>query len=93
MREPRDDQTEAIAAVHGISVRHLHRLFRLTGTTLGHWIRRSRLDRCAADMLDESLLAETITHIATRENGLRCSNTASCKKSSRAGISRAARMR
>ncbi len=57
---------EAIAEAHAISVRHLHRLFRLTGTTLGHWIRRSRLDRCATDMLDESLLAETITQIAYR---------------------------
>ncbi len=57
---------EAIAEAHAISVRHLHRLFRLTGTTLGHWIRRSRLDRCATDMLDESLLGETITQIAYR---------------------------
>ncbi len=57
---------ETIAREYGISVRHLHRLFRLTGISLARWIRRSRLDRCAADLLDHSLAAESLTRIAYR---------------------------
>jgi AraC-like DNA-binding protein len=55
---------EAIARNHGISVRHLHRLFKATGTSLAHWIRRCRLDRCAADLLDAGQTNERVTQIA-----------------------------
>jgi AraC family transcriptional activator of tynA and feaB len=55
---------ESIARVHGISVRHLHRLFKATGTSLAHWIRRCRLDRCAADLLDAAQATERVTQIA-----------------------------
>lgn len=55
---------ESIARSHGISVRHLHRLFRATGTSLAHWIRRCRLDRCAADLLDSAQATERVTQIA-----------------------------
>jgi AraC family transcriptional regulator, positive regulator of tynA and feaB len=55
---------ESIARSHGISVRHLHRLFKATGTSLAHWIRRCRLDRCAADLLDAAQATERVTQIA-----------------------------
>jgi AraC family transcriptional regulator, positive regulator of tynA and feaB len=55
---------ESIARSHGLSVRHLHRLFKATGTSLAHWIRRCRLDRCAADLLDAALATERVTQIA-----------------------------
>ena len=54
----------SIAREHGLSVRHLHRLFGMTGLSLARWIRRSRLDRCAADLLDHSLAAESVTRIS-----------------------------
>jgi len=54
---------DSIAKAHGVSVRQLHRLFRHMGTSVGHWIRRARLDRCAADLLDESRLAASVTEI------------------------------
>lgn len=55
---------ESIAKDHGLSVRHLHRLFKSTGTSLSHWIRRCRLDRCAADLLDDAQATERVTQIA-----------------------------
>jgi AraC family transcriptional activator of tynA and feaB len=55
---------QTIARSHGISVRHLHRLFKATGTGLAHWIRRCRLDRCAADLLDAAQATERVTQIA-----------------------------
>ena len=55
---------QTIARSHGISVRHLHRLFKATGTSLAHWIRRCRLDRCAADLLDAAQATERVTQIA-----------------------------
>jgi AraC family transcriptional activator of tynA and feaB len=55
---------DSIARSHGISVRHLHRLFKATGTSLAHWIRRCRLDRCAADLLDTAQATERVTQIA-----------------------------
>ncbi len=56
----------SIATEFGLSVRHLHRLFESSGTSLSHWIRRIRLDRCAIDLLDESLLFKSITEICFR---------------------------
>ncbi|KUN24817.1 transcriptional regulator [Streptomyces antibioticus] len=41
-----------IARAHGISVRYLHRLFEQEGTTLGHWIRRLRLQECRRELTD-----------------------------------------
>ena len=53
-----------VAAVHGISVRHLHRLFHESGDSIGGVIRRSRLDRCRADLENPRLRACSITEIA-----------------------------
>jgi AraC family transcriptional activator of tynA and feaB len=56
----------SIAAEFGLSVRHLHRLFESIGATIGYWIRRARLDRCATDLLDEALLSQNVTDIGFR---------------------------
>ncbi len=56
----------SIARAHGVSVRHLHRLFGLTGSSLGEWVRRNRLERCAADLRDPRLAHESLTQIAFR---------------------------
>jgi AraC-like DNA-binding protein len=46
-------QPGTLAAAHGLDVRSLTRLFRGTGTTASSWLRRSRLERCAADLRDD----------------------------------------
>jgi len=56
----------SIARAQGISVRHLHRLFRAHGITVGAWVRTVRLARCAADLRDPALLEDTLTEIAFR---------------------------
>lgn len=53
-----------IAATAGISVRHLHRLFAVTGWTVAEWIRERRLERCRCDLADPLLSDSTITEIA-----------------------------
>ncbi|MGV9708547.1 helix-turn-helix domain-containing protein [Streptomyces sp. NPDC003483] len=40
-----------IAEANSISVRYLHKLFRLEGVALGEWIRMQRLERCRRDLL------------------------------------------
>jgi AraC-like DNA-binding protein len=53
-----------IAAEIGISVRHLHRIFSVTGCTVGDYIRVLRLDQCRKDLADARLLDRSITEIA-----------------------------
>jgi AraC-like DNA-binding protein len=53
-----------VAQAHGISVRQLHRLFAVSGTTIGDWIRHRRLERCMTDLQEESLAGVTVTEIA-----------------------------
>jgi AraC-like DNA-binding protein len=55
-----------IAAAHGISLRHVHRLFHESGDTIAAAIRRARLDRCRADLEDPRQHARSITEIALR---------------------------
>jgi AraC-like DNA-binding protein len=55
-----------VAAAHGISVRHLHRLFHESGDSIGAAIRRGRLDRCRADLEDPRQRARSVTEIALR---------------------------
>lgn len=55
-----------IAAAHGISVRQVHRLFHESGDTVAAAIRRSRLDRCRADLEDPRQRARSITEVALR---------------------------
>ncbi|MEU3616660.1 helix-turn-helix domain-containing protein [Streptomyces sp. NPDC006872] len=40
-----------IAEAHFMSVRYLHKLFQLEGTTVGGWIRMQRLEQCRRDLL------------------------------------------
>ena len=54
----------SIAQAHGISVRHLHRLFAATETTVGHWVRQQRLQRCADDLRNSELQIINLTDIA-----------------------------
>lgn len=56
----------SISAAHFISTRHLHALFRQSGTTVSTWIRERRLEHCRADLLDPALADRTILHIASR---------------------------
>jgi AraC-like DNA-binding protein len=55
-----------IANAYSVSVRCIHRLFSDAGTTLGEWLRESRLERCARDLRDPAHSAENITEIAFR---------------------------
>ncbi|HYM75835.1 MAG TPA: helix-turn-helix domain-containing protein [Candidatus Dormibacteraeota bacterium] len=54
----------AIAEAIGISVRHLHRVFSVTGSTVGDYIRVLRLDQCRKDLVDPRLRDKSITEIA-----------------------------
>ena len=63
MAEPTLGPTE-IAAAMEISVRHLHRVFSATGTSLGDYIRAVRLEQCRKDLLDPRFRGSSITEIA-----------------------------
>ena len=56
----------AVAAAHHLSVRYLHRLFQMEGTTVRAWIRGRRLDRCRRDLTDPALVSRPIHSIASR---------------------------
>jgi transcriptional regulator GlxA family with amidase domain len=53
-----------IAEAMGISVRHLHRVFSVTGCSVGDYIRVLRLDQCRKDLADARFLDRSITEIA-----------------------------
>jgi AraC family transcriptional activator of tynA and feaB len=53
-----------VASATGISLRHLHRVFSATDSTMGDYVRGRRLEQCRKDMLDSRLRAKTITEIA-----------------------------
>jgi len=59
-------QPRQIATQLNVSVRQMHRLFSASGLTVGAWVRRERLARCAADMRDPALRDLTLTDIAFR---------------------------
>ncbi|MFI9319316.1 helix-turn-helix domain-containing protein [Kitasatospora aureofaciens] len=50
LRDP-DLSPSTIAEANFMSVRFLHKLFQLEGTTVGGWIRTQRLERCSRDLL------------------------------------------
>ncbi|MFD7282121.1 helix-turn-helix domain-containing protein [Streptomyces sp. NPDC059862] len=56
----------AIAAAHFISVRYLHKLFQLEGTTVGEWIRMQRLERCRRDLLRSPAQGLGVATVARR---------------------------
>jgi len=53
-----------IAAAMGISVRHVHRVFSHTGSSVADWIRTQRLGQCHHDLADKRQLHKSITEIA-----------------------------
>lgn len=57
---------DSIARAHFISTRHLHALFRETGTTVSTWIREQRLERCRRDLTDPLSAHLTIGAIAAK---------------------------
>jgi len=57
---------EAIARANHISVRYLHRLFHDQGTSVGRWVRESRLDHCRRDLEDPALAERGVLAIARR---------------------------
>jgi AraC-like DNA-binding protein len=61
-----DLSPRAIALANGVSVRQLHRVFSVTGTTVSHWVRKLRLARCAAELRSAGSRSEGITNIAFR---------------------------
>jgi AraC-like DNA-binding protein len=61
-----DLDPEDIARASFISTRYLHKLFESEGTSVCHWIRNLRLDRCRRDLVDPAHEDETIISIATR---------------------------
>ncbi|KRE24984.1 helix-turn-helix domain-containing protein [Agromyces sp. Soil535] len=55
-----------IAAVHFISTRHLHGLFREKGTTVSTWIRERRLENCRRDLIEPLNAHLSVGAIAAR---------------------------
>jgi AraC-like DNA-binding protein len=55
-----------VAAAHHISVRYLHRLFDDEEYGVAGYIRRRRLERCRADLLDPSLAGRSVAATAGR---------------------------
>ena len=53
-----------IAALSGISVRYLHRVFETTGVSVTSWLRSQRLKRCYSDLTDDKMRHLTIMDIA-----------------------------
>ncbi|MFF0446774.1 helix-turn-helix domain-containing protein [Streptomyces sp. NPDC004609] len=56
----------AIAAAHGISSRHVQRVFQAQGTTATDFIRRQRLSRCRRDLADPALRHVPVHAIGAR---------------------------
>jgi AraC-like DNA-binding protein len=55
-----------IALAHGITVRHLHRVFARTGWTVGNWIQHRRLEHCRQALAVGAGSGGSITAIALR---------------------------
>ncbi|MFG2042999.1 helix-turn-helix domain-containing protein [Dactylosporangium sp. NPDC048998] len=56
----------AIAEAHGLSVRQLDRIFQVDGASPSGWIRRQRLDRCRADLVDPAQSWQAIADVGAR---------------------------
>jgi AraC-like DNA-binding protein len=61
-----DLSPRAIAASHFVSVRTLHKLFEGDGASVAEHVRRRRLERSRADLLDPTLRLEPVSRIAAR---------------------------
>jgi AraC-like DNA-binding protein len=56
----------SIARALGCSVRHVHRAFETSGTTISNYIRTRRLESCGRELKDPVCVHETVTEIAFR---------------------------
>ncbi|MER7762223.1 helix-turn-helix domain-containing protein [Streptomyces sp. NPDC097619] len=56
----------AIAVAHHVSLRTLHRVYRLQGTTVGGAVRRERIARCCRDLEDPLLRDVAVSAIGAR---------------------------
>jgi AraC-like DNA-binding protein len=65
LHDPRLSPALIAEALH-VSVRHLHRLFRQEGLSVGEFIRRQRLERCRADLADPRLINRTVADVGAR---------------------------
>lgn len=54
----------SLAETSGISIRTLHRLFSLSGTTVCDWLRDVRLERCWNELADPRALNMTVAEVA-----------------------------
>jgi AraC-like DNA-binding protein len=61
-----DLSPSTIAAAHFMSVRYLHKLFQMEGTTVGEWIRMQRLERCRRDLLRSPARGIGVAAVARR---------------------------
>jgi len=61
-----DLSPEMIACACGLSLRSLQRRFAKAGESVGHWIRRRRLERCYADLCNPRWRKHSIASIAFR---------------------------
>jgi AraC-like DNA-binding protein len=55
---------EQLAREVGVSLRTLHRLFSVSGTTFGLWLREARLERCWLELTDPKQQRATVAAIA-----------------------------
>jgi AraC-like DNA-binding protein len=55
---------ERLAQKAGISLRTLHRLFALSGTTMSSWLRAERLERCWRDLRNPAHRSSTVAAVA-----------------------------
>lgn len=56
----------SIARALGCSVRHVHRAFESTGTTVSRYVKAKRLDACARELRDAVRAQDSVTDIALR---------------------------
>ncbi|WP_158835785.1 helix-turn-helix domain-containing protein [Streptomyces sp. NRRL S-350] len=61
-----DMSPESIARAHHISVRYLHKLFQKQGMTVGHWVRRRRLEECRRELARTPNRTSTVAAVAHR---------------------------
>lgn len=57
---------DSVAAAHGISTRHLYKVFQEHGLTVAAWIRQSRLERCRRDLGDPAQCSRPVHAVAAR---------------------------
>ncbi len=67
-----DLTSQAIAQVHRISVRYLHKLFESEDATVGRWIERRRLEECRCDLARHGNVANEVSRRAPSRDRASC---------------------